>query len=142
MPEPKSKRGLEQFSVFRSFGIVLFIICAFGAAVQAGAQEIDVLGNSVSIPNGDATPGAADHTVFGTQNVASGTLSRTFTIENTGAGALNLETNAVTILGVNSADFTVIAQPATSVATGSSTTFTANSAVLNVTEIEFGFGII
>ena len=39
--KPKSKRGLRQSGVFRSFEIFLVILCAFGAAIQADAQVID-----------------------------------------------------------------------------------------------------
>ncbi|MBI3143245.1 MAG: hypothetical protein HYZ16_10490, partial [Bacteroidetes bacterium] len=47
------------------------------------APEIDVLGNGTSIADGDATPGTADHSDFGSATTASGTVPRTFTIENT-----------------------------------------------------------
>ena len=83
--------------------------------------EIAVSGNSVNITDGDATPSTADHTDFGPQNVTSGTVVRTFTIQNTGTGALALGT--VTVGGADAADFTVTAPPPASVAPGGSTTF-------------------
>ncbi|HYF34872.1 MAG TPA: choice-of-anchor D domain-containing protein, partial [Prosthecobacter sp.] len=53
-------------------------------AVQGIAgPEMNVQGNSTTIVDSDSTPDAADHTEFGSVSVASGTLSRTFTIQNT-----------------------------------------------------------
>ena len=82
-----------------------------------------VLGNSVSIADGDATPSTADHTDFGTTLVAGGMISRTFTISNSGNAALNLTgTPKVTIGGTNAADFSVSVQPSSPVAASSGTT--------------------
>ncbi|KUJ59173.1 hypothetical protein AR687_24510, partial [Flavobacteriaceae bacterium CRH] len=90
--------------------------------------EINLTGNSVSIANGDSTPSTADHTDFGFVDVATGTISRTFTIENTGAGSLNLTgTPKIAISGTNAADFTVTTQPTSPVAaTTGTTTFTVS----------------
>ena len=107
----------------RTLSILFYIVVAFAAVEEANAQEIDVFGNTVSIPNGSTTPALGNHTDFGERNVDSGTVSRTFTIENPGAGVLTLGANAVALSGVNAKDFTVTAQPALSVAAGSSTTF-------------------
>ncbi|MBB3836022.1 surface protein [Runella defluvii] len=83
------------------------------------APEINLKGNSISIVSGDNSPIITDHTDFGPVSVPSGSVMRTFTIENTGAGALTLGT----ITG-GTTDF-VITQPSlTTVAVGSSTTFT------------------
>ncbi len=88
------------------------------------APEIDVLGNNVSIVSGDSTPSASDHSDFGTVNVSSGTVVRTFTVQNTGAGALTLsDSPLVALSGANAGDFTVTTQPASSVAANGSTTF-------------------
>ncbi len=87
------------------------------------APEINVTGNGVSIADGDTTPSAADDTDFGT--LSSGSVARTFTIENTGSAALNLTgTPKVSITGASAADFTVTAQPVSPVNAGSTTTFT------------------
>jgi hypothetical protein len=86
--------------------------------------EINVQGNSNSIADGDATPTTTDHTDFGSAALTGGTVDRTFTIQNTGSATLTLGSNAVTITGTNAADFTVTAQPATTVAAAGSTTFT------------------
>ncbi len=89
------------------------------------APAMAVKGNSTTIANGDTTPSTADDTDFGTVNVASGTVAKTFTIANTGAAALNLTGNPkVAISGTNAADFTVTLQPTSPVAaTNGTTTF-------------------
>ena len=51
-------------------------------------SEISVIGNDNTITNGDTTPSLEDHTDFGSTDVTLGTISRTFTIENTGTGSL------------------------------------------------------
>ena len=86
--------------------------------------EIDVEGNSTSIVDGDTTPALGDHTDFGNQLVSSGTVSRTYTVRNTGTGTLTLGASAVSLTGANLADYSVTAQPSTTVAAGGSTTFT------------------
>ena len=101
----------------------------FNASVDAGIYqntypEIDIQGNSVSIADGDATPSTTDHTDFGSVLAGSGTVTRTFTIRNTGAAALTLNGSpSVQISGAAAADFTVTVTPSTSVASGGSTTF-------------------
>ena len=89
------------------------------------APEINLKGNNTTIVNNDTSPSATDHTDFGTQDVTSGTVVRTFTIENTGGSALNLTgTPKVVISGPNAAEFTVTTQPTSPVAaTNGSTTF-------------------
>ncbi len=88
------------------------------------APEIDLTGNGVSIADGDTKPTAADHTDFGAADVVAGTVTRTFTIRNTGTGALNLSGSPlVAVKGTNAADFTVTALPTSPVAVGGSTTF-------------------
>jgi hypothetical protein len=89
-----------------------------------GLAEINLVGNAVSIADGDTTPSTADFTDFGSADVTSGTVTRTFTIQNTGTGALTLSgTPLVAISGANAADFTVTVVPAASVAAAGSTTF-------------------
>lgn len=90
----------------------------------AADPEIALFGNGTGITSGDTTPSAADDTDFGSTAIDGGTVSRTFTIQNTGTGTLTLGANAVTITGLNRADFAVTSQPATTVASGGSTTFT------------------
>ncbi len=91
--------------------------------------EINVQGNSIDIVSGDNTPTTADHTDFGT----GATLSRTFTIQNQGAGTLTLGSNAVTITGTDAANFSVDTQPATTVSGSSSTTFVIDFASASAT---------
>ncbi|MCP9768957.1 choice-of-anchor D domain-containing protein, partial [Lacihabitans sp. LS3-19] len=93
--------------------------------IVSPTPEINIKGNSITIDDGDATPSTNDHTDFGSQNVASGTVVRTFTIENTGSGALTLGgTPKVVIGGTHSTDFTVNVQPSSPVAaTNGTTTF-------------------
>ncbi|MEM1095714.1 MAG: FG-GAP-like repeat-containing protein, partial [Bacteroidota bacterium] len=86
--------------------------------------EINVTGNGTSIASGDTTPDASDGTDFGSTAIDGGTVSRTFTIANTGTGTLTLGANAVTLTGLNRADFTVTSQPSTTVAASGSATFT------------------
>ncbi len=86
--------------------------------------EMDVFGNSQSIPSGDVNPSMADDTDFG-YVATSETASHTFTIQNTGTLALNLSGPPfVTLSGANAADFSVSLQPTSPVAAGDSTTFT------------------
>jgi hypothetical protein len=98
---------------------------SFAGSVIVPAPEINVKGNSTAIVDGDATPGLADHSDFGSVLASSGTVVRTFTIENTGDATLNLSgTPRVVVNGANAADFTVTAQPsAATVAASGSTTF-------------------
>jgi hypothetical protein len=92
-----------------------------------GAAEMDVLGNSLSIVDGDATPSAADHTDFGSADISSGSVDRVFTIANLGNVDLNLTGSPrVQLSGANAADFSVTVQPASPVAASGSTTFTVH----------------
>lgn len=97
---------------------------AISGTGSVAPPEINVTGNGQSIAIGDASPTTADHTDFGSVGVSAAAFSRTFTIENTGAGALTLGANAVSVGGADAARFTVTAQPATSVAASGSTTLT------------------
>jgi len=90
----------------------------------AAGPDINVQGNSQDILDGDTTPTTADHTDFGNADVAGGTVTRTFTIQNTGNEVLTLDADPVTITGTHAADFQLLAQPATlSLGPGASTTF-------------------
>jgi hypothetical protein len=100
---------------------------AIGGVISpvAASPEINLQGNSVSIVSGDTTPDLADHTDFGTVSTASGTVVRTFTIQNLGTAALSLTGASpyVVISGAHAADFAVTAIPSNSIAAGGSTTF-------------------
>ena len=85
--------------------------------------EIDIRGNGQSIVDGDATPSTADFTDFGNVDVNTGFINRSFTIANTGVGALNLTgSTKVRVTGANSADFVVVTQPTSPVAALTGTT--------------------
>ncbi len=80
--------------------------------------EIVVLGNGVSIKDGDTSPSATDGTNFGAAAVDGAPISRTFTIRNDGGGTLTLGTVSAPT------GFTVTQQPLlTSLSAGQSTTF-------------------
>ncbi|UBM58001.1 choice-of-anchor D domain-containing protein [Marinilongibacter aquaticus] len=86
--------------------------------------EIGLKGNGMDIANGDTAPSSAKHTDFGSQNVSSGTVTRTFSIENTGTASLALSGNPkVEIGGTNAADFTVGSQPDSPLPPSGNTTF-------------------
>ena len=87
------------------------------------APEIEVRGNNMAIFDGDTTPSASDHTNFGSVDVTSGSVTRTFTVRNAGTGTLNLTSYPrVSITG--SSNFTMTQQPSSSVsANGGTTTF-------------------
>jgi 2-keto-3-deoxy-6-phosphogluconate aldolase len=78
------------------------------------SPEIDIKGNGNSMTDGSSTPTASNHTDFGPVAVPSATISRTFTINNTGNVSLSLSgTPIVAKSGTNAADFT-ITQPSSS----------------------------
>ncbi|MEK7413387.1 MAG: choice-of-anchor D domain-containing protein, partial [Planctomycetota bacterium] len=87
--------------------------------------EINIKGNGVSIADDNTTPSAADDTHFGNALITGGTVSHTFTIENTGTASLNLSGSPkVSIGGANPTDFTVTLQPGSPVGIGGTATFT------------------
>ena len=105
----------------------------------SGSPEANVQGNSITIADGDATPSLPDHTDFGSQSVAAGTIVRTFTIQNTGTTALTVGTPSLS--GTHAADFSVTVNPAASIAAGASTTFqvTFNPSALGVRSASVSF---
>ena len=90
----------------------------FSVTGRGAEPDIDVLGNAVSIGDGDTTPDAADHTDFGDTALGQ-PLMRTFTIRNEGAGVINLSV-PVTVSG---AGFSTTQPGSTALAAGQSTTF-------------------
>jgi hypothetical protein len=98
-------------------------------------QEMDILGNGISIADGDTAPSLADHTDFGDTVVEGGTSIRTFTIDNIGIGDLTLtDSPRVTLSGPDVADFTLTSDASTLISTGSQTTFqvTFNPSALGI----------
>jgi len=101
----------------------------FNATVDAGiyqstSPEINIKGNNVNIVDGDTSPSTADHTDFGSMSVASGTVVRTFTVQNTAGANLTLNgTPKVVLSGTHASDFSVTLAPALTITAGNSTTF-------------------
>lgn len=87
--------------------------------------EINLQGNNTDIVSGSTTPGLSNHTDFGSTAVVGGTITRTYTIQNTGSQDLNLTGASpyVSISGTHAADFSITANPTTPVAASSTTTF-------------------
>lgn len=88
--------------------------------IEMPVPDIAVSGNGQNIANNDSTPSATDHTDFGQIPVASGSITRSLTIANT--GGLDLILGTVSITGANAGDFTVSTAPAATVIVGGSTT--------------------
>ncbi|MGB2956545.1 MAG: FG-GAP-like repeat-containing protein, partial [Anaerolineales bacterium] len=92
-----------------------------------GPPVMDVQGNGYSIADGDTTPGLADHTDFGNAVIGSETITRTFTIENTGEWELNLIDDpvyAIPYVRIDGYRFYVTSQPSSPIsASGGTTTF-------------------
>jgi hypothetical protein len=85
------------------------------------APEMNVTGLGVSIADEDTVPSVSDNTDFGSANVTGGMVQHIFRIQNTGTGPLNLTgTPKVAISGTNSGDFTVLIQPSSPIAAGTS----------------------
>jgi hypothetical protein len=90
-----------------------------------GAPEVNLKGNGIDIADGSTNASLANGTDFGNLLVTGGSVTNTFTIENLGTADLNLSgVPKVAVSGANAGDFTVSVQPASLVATNSSTTFT------------------
>jgi uncharacterized delta-60 repeat protein len=89
------------------------------------SPEIAVRGNGVVVSDGDSTPDSADHTDFGNAAVSGGSVTRTYTLENSGTDVLFLNgTPRVSLSGGQAADFTVTVQPSvSSIVPNGSTTF-------------------
>ena len=92
--------------------------------IGAQVPEMDVSSQDVSIGDGASAPQFTDGTDFGTLPATTGATTHTFTITNTGNGDLHLSGSPhVTISGAAAQDYTVVAQPADTVAPGRTTTF-------------------
>jgi hypothetical protein len=84
---------------------------------------MQLTGQGKPITSSDTTPATVNDTDFGSAAANSGTVSKTFTIENTGDVALTLTGNPRVALS-GSSDFSVTALPSATVNAGLSTTFT------------------
>ena len=99
-----------------------FSIQGNGIAAAPGVPEIDVQGNTISIVNGDNTPSLNDLTEFGTNQIITNTITKTFTIRNYGGSNLNL-TGGTLVSISGSSDFTLISSPTTPITSLGSTSF-------------------
>jgi hypothetical protein len=98
----------------------VFDIQGYGTA----ASEMDVLGNNMSIADGDTTPSPANLTDFGDVRVDGEGIAHTFVIHNTGNGVLRLSGSPlIRISGPNADDFTLLDSPRSSIDGGDSTEF-------------------
>lgn len=127
--------------------VLFFLVCAsaqadsrvksdsVSRALNVGA-EIDVLGNGISISNGDTTPSIDDHTDFGdTPEAGDFVIAREFTLKNIGTANLSLTGDPKVVLsGANASDFSVTLQPAALLSASESTNFeiTFNPAAVGV----------
>lgn len=92
---------------------------------QLMEPEINVVGNSVTITDGDASPSVTDDTDFGTIDLNTGARDHIFTIQNIGNTNLTLSGSPiVNIAGADASDFTVTQQPTSPVSSGNSVSFT------------------
>ncbi len=86
--------------------------------------SVSVLGNNLTINHNDTTPRMDDYTDFGTMSFQAGSLTRKFTLKNTGTAPLTLTgSSPVTFTGGNATDFSILSQPTGSIAPGESKTF-------------------
>lgn len=100
-----------------------FVLNLTGTGSTTGQSEINIQGGTPAIDiNNNDVASSADGTDFGGIYVTSGTISRTFTIQNRGNAALTI--GAISFSGTGAADYSVTTSPATSVTAGNSTTFT------------------
>lgn len=123
VPEPRREEILPSVGFLKAFGSALLFVGALLASPMAIAQmeaEISVSGNT-EIADGDTVPDSRIGTDCGEIAANEGLVIATFTIENTGFGALILGPNAVKLDG--HADFAINQQPAATVEAGQKTEF-------------------
>jgi len=83
--------------------------------------EINLMGNGVTITDGDITPSVTDNTDFGAICINTAAVN-TFSIQNLGTGPLSI--SSITMSGSGAASFTIGSlSPASPIAAGSSATF-------------------
>ena len=95
-----------------------------GTGEANSVPEIGIKGNGHTITDGDSSPSTSDHTHFGTISSSSGSVTRTYTIQNTGNASLGLTGDSlISVTGSNFSAFTVSQQPSSSIPAGGSTNF-------------------
>ncbi|MEE4242638.1 MAG: choice-of-anchor D domain-containing protein [Desulfopila sp.] len=97
----------------------------FAIGIPQPGPEIDVVGNGLSIADGDATPSDLDGTDFGIVDVVgSGYVDHTFTVRNLGIDDLSLTGSpTVSLSGDNASDFSVVTQPNALIQAGATSDF-------------------
>ena len=100
-------------------------------------NEINLLGNAITIVDGDVTPDVTDDTDMGTAGICGGTVTKTYTIENTGGVDLNVSdissTNALfTISGISFPTVIAAASSTTFSVTFTPTALGAQTATINI----------
>ncbi len=84
------------------------ILTLYNPTSALANPEINVQGNSVSIPSGNTTILTSDNTSFGSANIGS-SLVKTFVIQNSGPGVLSV--SSLSIGGMNAGDFNLLSSP-------------------------------
>jgi hypothetical protein len=84
------------------------LLAMYNPASALSNPEVILQGNSVTIADGDTTAAIADNTDFG--NVNTGTsITKTFTIQNAGPGALNI--SGISFTGAQAGEFVLVTPP-------------------------------
>jgi hypothetical protein len=98
---------------------------AVDRSAGAAPAAVAVTSGCTALTNGDADPGVAKGTDFGSRLVGDASPEHVFTITNTGGGDLNLiGSPPISLAGTNGGDFVVSTPPAkTNVPAGGSVTF-------------------
>jgi hypothetical protein len=88
----------------------------------ATSPEISITGNSAAIADNSSSATFSNHTKFGSQNYSTGSVTRTYTVSN--SGTANLTITSAALSGANSSQFSITQPLSLTVAAGGSTTFT------------------
>lgn len=81
------------------------------SGLLSGTNEMDITGSGNIITDGSTTPTATNGTDFGSTQINTGMITRSFTIKNNGDQLLNL-TNSPNVVLSGDPDFAIISQPA------------------------------
>jgi hypothetical protein len=84
------------------------LMALYNPVAANSVPEINLTGNNVSIPSGNATVSTGNNTGFGSMNLGAATI-HTFAIQNSGPGILTV--NGISMAGVNAGDFGLFSLP-------------------------------
>ncbi len=84
------------------------LLAIYNHAAAQSNPEINVQGNSVSIPSGNTVIATSDNTNFGSVNMGTSQV-KTFVIQNAGPGVLSV--SSLSVGGSNAGDFSLISSP-------------------------------